>query len=109
MLASATNFALGFFGWPLDGKVLLEVTIEEKGVNNTLSPYKTCKNESKKGDRGIWYVRKWIEIYLKDARARLGALLEGVKLDYEDLYAMQMLCAYEVRARTFSRSSLDKR
>jgi len=32
MLASATNFALGFFGWPLDNKFLLSVTIEEKNV-----------------------------------------------------------------------------
>jgi Histidine phosphatase superfamily (branch 2) len=100
MLASATNFALGFFGWPLDGKVLMEVTIEKKGVNNTLAPYKTCDNESKdgKGDRGVWYVRKWTEVYLKDARKRLGALLEGVELDYEDVYVMQLLCAYEVRS-----------
>jgi len=39
MLPSATNFALGFFGRLLDGKVLMEVTVEEKGVNNTLAPY----------------------------------------------------------------------
>ena len=97
MLASATNFALGFFGWPLDGKVLMEVTVEETGVNNTLAPYKTCTNDSKKGDRGTWYVRKWVQVYLKDARERLGALLEGIKLDYEDVYVMQSLCAYEVR------------
>ena len=101
MLASATNFALGFFGWPLDGKVLMEVTVEEKGVNNTLAPYKTCTNDSTKGDRGVWYVRKWIEVYLKDARERLGGLLDGMKLDYEDVYVMQMLCAYEVRPPIF--------
>ena len=29
MLAGATNLALGFFGWPR--KVLMEVTVEEKG------------------------------------------------------------------------------
>ena len=101
MLASATNFALGFFGWPLDGKVLMEVTVEEKGVNNTLAPYKTCTNDSTKGDRGVWYVRKWVEVYLKDARERLGGLLDGMKLDYEDVYTMQMLCAYEVRPPIF--------
>jgi len=33
MLASATNFAFGFFGWPLDEKFLLSVTIENKGVS----------------------------------------------------------------------------
>ena len=31
MLASATNFALGLFGWTLDGKALMEVAVEEKG------------------------------------------------------------------------------
>ena len=101
MLASATNFALGFFGWPLEGKVLMEVTVEEKGVNNTLAPYRTCTNDSIKGDRGVWYLRKWTEVYLKDARERLGALLEGVELHYEDVYVMQLLCAYEVRSSSF--------
>lgn len=32
MLASATNFALGFFGWPLDEKLLLSVTVEADHV-----------------------------------------------------------------------------
>lgn len=34
MLASSTNFAFGFFGWPLDGKFLQEVTIESTGVSS---------------------------------------------------------------------------
>lgn len=34
MLASETNFAFGFFGWPLDNKFLLSVTIEQTGVRN---------------------------------------------------------------------------
>ena len=67
LLASATNFAL-------DGKVLIEVTVEEKGVHNTLAPYKTCTNDSIKDGRGRWYLRKWIEVCLKDAGKRLGAL-----------------------------------
>jgi len=33
MLASSTNYAFGFFGWPLDGKFLQEVTIEQAGVS----------------------------------------------------------------------------
>jgi hypothetical protein len=58
MLNSAINFALGFFGYPLDGKYQQSITIEANGVsspfyitiataelltqfNNTLSPYKT--------------------------------------------------------------------
>ena len=72
MLAGATNLALGFFGWPR--KVLMEVTVEEKGVNNTLAPDKSCKNDSMKDDRRRWYLRKWVDVYLKDARKRLGAL-----------------------------------
>ena len=32
MLASAVNFALGFFGWPLDGKYEQVITIEASGV-----------------------------------------------------------------------------
>jgi hypothetical protein len=36
MLASATNFALGFFGWPLEDKFLLSVTVEENGVSAVL-------------------------------------------------------------------------
>ena len=32
MLSSALNFALGFFGYPLDGKYQQSITIEAKGV-----------------------------------------------------------------------------
>ena len=32
MLASAINFTLGFFGWPLDGKYEQVITIEASGV-----------------------------------------------------------------------------
>jgi len=73
-------------------------------LNNTLAPYKTCTNDSIQGrcERGAWYVRKWWEVYLKDARERLNALLEGVKLDYEDVYVMQMLCAYETVSLGYS-------
>lgn len=33
MLASAQNFALGFFGYPLDHQYQQVITIEEKGVS----------------------------------------------------------------------------
>jgi len=59
----------------------MEGTVEEKGVNNTLAPYKTCPNDS---------TRKWVEVYLKDAHKRLGALLEGLELGYEDMYIIQL-------------------
>jgi len=32
MLSSAMNFALGFFGWPLEGQYQQSITIEENGV-----------------------------------------------------------------------------
>jgi hypothetical protein len=59
MLASALNFAIGFFGYPFKGKYQESITIEAAGVraslrpvpkygltfpsqfNNTLAPYKT--------------------------------------------------------------------
>ena len=77
------------------------VTVEEKGVNDTLAPYNTCTSNSTKGDRGVWYARKWIEVYLKDEQERLGGLLDDMKLDYEDVHIMRLLCAYEVRRPIF--------
>jgi len=34
--------------------------------------------------------------YLKAARERFNAQLDGIKLNPEDVYAMQMMCPYEV-------------
>ena len=34
MLSSAMNFALGFFGWPLEGQYQQSITIEESGVSH---------------------------------------------------------------------------
>jgi len=36
MLSSAMNFALGFFGWPLEGQYQQSITIEENGVCHEL-------------------------------------------------------------------------
>jgi len=36
MLSSAMNFALGFFGWPLEGQYQQSITIEENGVSREL-------------------------------------------------------------------------
>ncbi|KAG8816435.1 hypothetical protein FRC17_000336 [Serendipita sp. 399] len=104
MLASATNFALGFFGWPLDEKFLLSVTVEADQYNNTLAPYKTCPNDSRPeiGDRGTYYVKKWVPVYLQEALPRIQALLQGYTLSLEDVYTMQMLCAYETVALGYS-------
>ncbi|EIW53780.1 phosphoglycerate mutase-like protein [Trametes versicolor FP-101664 SS1] len=105
MLSSALNFALGFFGHPLDGKYQQLITIEEHGFNNTLAPSKTCTNshDHAKGDRGTPYVRQWAEIYLRDALVRLRAQITGVDLVIEDAYTMQQLCAYETVALGYSK------
>ncbi|EKM51374.1 uncharacterized protein PHACADRAFT_129290 [Phanerochaete carnosa HHB-10118-sp] len=105
MLASALNFALGFFGYPLDGLYQQSITIEAKGFNNTLAPYKTCPNtdDKTKADRGTWFVRKWAEVYLKDAQARLAPQIHGYNLTIEDVYTLQQMCAYETVAIGYSK------
>lgn len=101
MLASALNFAIGFFGYPFDGQYQQSITIEENGFNNTLAPYKTCPNagDRTKSDRAIPYVQQWAGIYLKDALARLRPQMHGYELTIEDVYTLQQTCAYEVRSR----------
>ncbi|EJD02001.1 phosphoglycerate mutase-like protein [Fomitiporia mediterranea MF3/22] len=105
MLHSALNFAVGFFGLPIEGKYLQSVTIEELGYNNTLAPYKTCPNarDRTKSDRGIPYVREWASIYLKNAHARLAPQLKGYDLSIEDVYIFQQFCAYETVAIGYSK------
>jgi hypothetical protein len=56
----------------------------------------SCLNGFTKGNRGQWYVDRWAEIYLKDARKRLQEQLHGLDLPIEDVYIMQQLCPYEV-------------
>ncbi|KAJ3514761.1 hypothetical protein NMY22_g14639 [Coprinellus aureogranulatus] len=105
MLASAMNFAIGFFGWPLDGQYQQSITIEADGFNNTLAPYKTCPNakDRSKSDRGVWYLQRWADIYLKDARNRLAEQIPGFDLTIEHVYSMQMTCAYETVALGYSK------
>ncbi|KAJ7063679.1 histidine phosphatase superfamily [Mycena amicta] len=105
MLASAMNFAIGFFGYPFEGQYQQSITIEEGGFNNTLAPYKTCPNANVKSisDRGRSYVAKWASIYLDKARQRLQPQLNGFELAIEDVYIMQQLCAYETVALGYSK------
>ncbi|KAJ7887620.1 phosphoglycerate mutase-like protein [Mycena olivaceomarginata] len=83
MLASAMNFAIGFFG--LAGCVF----------NNTLAPYKTCPNANDplKADRGRAKVAQWAAVYLAGAVGRLRPLIKGYELQVEDVYVLQQLCA----------------
>ncbi len=53
-------------------------------------------NDKAKADRGVWFVEKWANIYLKEAHARLAPQLKGYDLSVEDVYTLQQLCAYEV-------------
>ncbi|KAF8638870.1 hypothetical protein AX17_001926 [Amanita inopinata Kibby_2008] len=105
MLSSALNFAIGFFGYPFEGQYQQSITIEATGFNNTLSPYKTCPNarDYTKAERGVWYVRRWADRYLKGARERLQRQLHGIELSIEDVYTMQQLCAYETVAIGYSK------
>ncbi|KAH9847991.1 phosphoglycerate mutase-like protein [Lenzites betulinus] len=105
MLSSALNFALGFFGHPLEGKYQQLITIEDHGFNNTLAPSKTCPNahNTTKGDRATAFVREWANVYLPDALARLRPQLDGLELSMEDVYSMQQLCAYETVALGYSK------
>ncbi|KXN93292.1 3-phytase B, partial [Leucoagaricus sp. SymC.cos] len=105
MLASAMNFALGFFGWPYDDQYQQSITIEANGFNNTLSPYKTCPNANinEKADRGVWYESRWADIYLADARKRLAKDIKGFDLTTENVFTMQQMCAYETVAIGYSR------
>ncbi|KAF9002167.1 histidine phosphatase superfamily [Cyathus striatus] len=105
MVQSALNFAVGFFGFPVEEKYQQSITIESAGFNNTLAPYKTCPNANSmsKAERGSWYLRRWADIYLKDALKRLRPQFQGYELSAEDLYAMQQLCAYETVALGYSK------
>ncbi|KAK7054004.1 AB hydrolase-1 domain-containing protein, partial [Favolaschia claudopus] len=105
MLASAMNFAIGFFGYPFEGQYQQSITIEAGGFNNTLAPYKTCPNSNDRGkaDRGRAYVEKWAGVYLKDAVKRLQPQIEGYELSVEDVYVLQQLCAYETVALGYSK------
>ncbi|KAF8162781.1 histidine phosphatase superfamily [Crassisporium funariophilum] len=105
MLASAMNFAIGFFGYPFDGQYQQLITIEEKGFNNTLAPYKTCPNADikTKSERGTWYLERWAAIYLKDAHKRLQKQFGDFDLTIEDVHTMQQLCPYETVALGYSK------
>ncbi|KAG6900350.1 hypothetical protein C0993_011981, partial [Termitomyces sp. T159_Od127] len=105
MLYSALNFALGFFGYPLEGKYQQSITIEALNFSNSLAPYNTCPNAmiSGKASRSLWYLERWAAIYLKKALQRLQRHLKGFELTIEDLYSMQQMCAYETVAIGYSK------
>ncbi|KAI6005603.1 histidine phosphatase superfamily [Pisolithus albus] len=105
MLASAQNFALGFFGYPLDNQYQQVVTIEASGFNNSLAPYRSCQNNAdiSKAYRGISPSNEWIAIYLEKAVRRLQKHISGIDLNAADVFNMQEMCAYETVALGFSK------
>lgn len=50
-----------------------------------------------RAERAVPYVYEWTSIYLKDAVKRINALVDGLHMDFVDVYTMQQVCAYEVR------------
>ncbi|KAG6331252.1 hypothetical protein ID866_7837 [Astraeus odoratus] len=105
MLASAQNFALGFFGYPLDHQYQQVITIEARGFNNTLAPYRSCRNndDRRKAYRGVAPSYEWKTVYLKNAVRRLQEHVSGMELTIDDVFAMQETCAYETVALGFSK------
>ncbi|CAE6530133.1 unnamed protein product [Rhizoctonia solani] len=105
MLQSAMNFALGFFGNPIEKQYQQLVMIRNPGINNTVSPDLTCPNAhiNERANRGLWYVKKWANIYLKDALARFQKDTSGFEWTVEDVMATQYLCPYETVALGYSK------
>ncbi|KAF9257552.1 phosphoglycerate mutase-like protein [Marasmius fiardii PR-910] len=105
VLNSALNFALGFFGYPLEGQYQQSIIIEAPDFNNTLAHWHhACPNNNRdSASQRAWRVRRWAEIYLKSAKRRLQAQLSGLELTTEDVYAMQQMCPYESVAIGYSK------
>lgn len=101
MVASALNFAAGFFDLSTyQNDYHQEIIIEGNGFNNTLAPYSACPNSNTDGigNLGSTKANLWKEVYLKAALGRLQPMITGYNLTINDLYVMQELCAYEVVA-----------
>ncbi|KIM66301.1 hypothetical protein SCLCIDRAFT_7973 [Scleroderma citrinum Foug A] len=104
MVDSALNFAAGFFDIrTYENDYHQEILIEADNMNNTLAPYSVCPNANADiGDFGSTQSDKWNKIYLRSARSRLQAMINGYNLTIGDLFNMQSLCAYETVALGFS-------
>ncbi|OAA70268.1 Histidine phosphatase superfamily, clade-2 [Cordyceps fumosorosea ARSEF 2679] len=106
---SQINWALGFFGPSFNATPepdLLHwtapfstVIIPEGGTeNNTLASYDGCTNSDTKAnnDLAAFHQERYIKIYARAAAERLASHAPaGFSFTAEDVYAMQMTCAYE--------------
>ncbi|EME49919.1 hypothetical protein DOTSEDRAFT_68663 [Dothistroma septosporum NZE10] len=109
---SQISWALGFFGPSFyeipepklsafgNGSLFDVVIIPEGGTeNNTLASYDSCFRDDVAdvgyiGDNLLFY--KYVPRYLGAATARLQKYVpDGLKLNVNDTYAMQSICAYE--------------
>ncbi|KAJ7368942.1 histidine phosphatase superfamily, partial [Mycena albidolilacea] len=97
MLASAMNFAIGFFGYPFEGQYQQSITIEADGV------HLPERQRPPKADRGRAKVAQWAGMYLACAVGRLQPPTKGYELRGEDMYVRQQLCAYETVALGYSK------
>ncbi|KAH9079225.1 phosphoglycerate mutase-like protein [Lactarius deliciosus] len=87
MLASALNFAAGFWGIPYEDKYLQSITIEAV----------------ERATAARQFLKEWTSVYLKETRDRLQQHIDGYALTIEDVYTMQQMCAYETVAIGFSK------
>ncbi|KAJ3567696.1 hypothetical protein NP233_g6194 [Leucocoprinus birnbaumii] len=85
MVDSAQNFALGFFGYPIEGQYQQSITIEENGYNNSLIPKVTCPNAD------------------NNTKAGHEHDIQGFNLTISDVFAMQEMCAFETVALGYSK------
>ncbi|KJK77109.1 hypothetical protein H634G_07530 [Metarhizium anisopliae BRIP 53293] len=106
---SEINWALGFFGPSFNStpdplftslNSPFNVTIIPEGLkkNNTLAAYGSCDNDNTRANMNIAasYQDAYIKIYLQKAVNRLqNNSAPGFIFNYTDVYAMQMMCAYE--------------
>ncbi|ATY58268.1 Histidine phosphatase clade-2 [Cordyceps militaris] len=106
---SQINWALGFFGPSFNSTPdpdLLHwqapfntVIIPEGGTeNNTLASYDSCTNSNNKdnGNLATTHQERYQKIYTRPAIKRFGGYApSGFNFTSNDIYAMQMTCAYE--------------
>ncbi|KHJ34543.1 putative repressible acid phosphatase [Erysiphe necator] len=108
---SQINWALGFFGstWQKKPnpslvnatqpfKVLIIPEESKEKWNNTLAPYISCSNFLKTEIRRMGKIlqENYVTGYIGTATERLQKVApDGLELSNQDVFAMQLLCAYE--------------
>ncbi|KAK5127699.1 hypothetical protein LTR08_004326 [Meristemomyces frigidus] len=102
-IATAENFAAGFFGreWARTGAARLQVIPETAGRGQcTLTPSRSCRKYVEDSDGegsglGARKLAEWRALYLPPIIARLAAQNPGVTFTETEIYSMQELCGFE--------------